>query len=298
VTFGGVYANQNVVQINVLATELLQGGGPTIATRMDGGSATVTEIVKGSNALATTLMAGNSLSVVTTVPGGGVNEQQTLSFSPAPTGGSFTLNFDGQLTAPIPFFASAASVQAALVALSNLGPGDVAVSGAAGGPWTVTFQGALTNSDVVQIVAFNNELQRVTNPVPGSALTLTYSGQRTALIPANATSGQVQAALEALSNINPGDVAVSGAAGGPWNIEFIGPLADQDVVAIAINDLEIQRVALPPSTTGGTFTLTFGLDTTTPLPFDTTGPTIQAALEALGTINPGDVVVSGGAGGP
>jgi len=44
------------------------------------------------------------------------------------SGGTFTLTFDGQTTAPIPHDATAAQVQAALEALSNLSPGDVTVS--------------------------------------------------------------------------------------------------------------------------------------------------------------------------
>jgi hypothetical protein len=37
-------------------------------------------------------------------------------------------------------------VQTALTALSTIGSGNVAVTGSAGGPYTVTFQGALANS--------------------------------------------------------------------------------------------------------------------------------------------------------
>ncbi|MEU6016977.1 hypothetical protein ABZ826_23880 [Streptomyces sp. NPDC047515] len=50
----------------------------------------------------------------------------------------------------------------------------------------------------------------VTGAPTGGTYTLTFSGQTTAGIPFNATAAQVKAALEALSNINPGDVLVSG----------------------------------------------------------------------------------------
>ena len=64
------------------------------------------------------------------------------------TGGTFTLTYGGKTTAAIAHDASAATVQAALVALSSVGTGKVSVSGDAGGPWTVTFApgmvGALT----------------------------------------------------------------------------------------------------------------------------------------------------------
>lgn len=71
--------------------------------------------------------------------------------------GTFTLtvNVDGggaQTTAAIPYDASAADVQLALEALSNLAPGDVTVSGGRGGPWTLTFGGAATHTSIVVTV--------------------------------------------------------------------------------------------------------------------------------------------------
>src|SRR4029079_13246095 len=52
-----------------------------------------------------------------------------------------------------------------------------------------------------------DETQTVTR---SGAVTLTFDGQTTAQLAADATSAQVQAALEALSNIDPGDVSVTG----------------------------------------------------------------------------------------
>ena len=49
-----------------------------------------------------------------------------------------------------------------------------------------------------------------------------------------------------------------------------------------------QKVALTGSPTGGTFTLTFEGDTTGPIPFDATAAQVQAALEALPNIGPGN----------
>lgn len=66
---------------------------------------------------------------------------------------SFTLTFSGQTTDAIAAGATAAQVQAALEALSNIGVGNVAVTGSAGGPFTVTFGGALANTDVAQMTA-------------------------------------------------------------------------------------------------------------------------------------------------
>ena len=70
----------------------------------------------------------------------GANEVQTVTISGA-AGGTFKLKFDGDTTNSIAFNASAATVQSELEALSSIGVGDVAVSGGAGGPYTVSFQG-------------------------------------------------------------------------------------------------------------------------------------------------------------
>ena len=64
------------------------------------------------------------------------NESQTIAVANA-TGGTFTLTFDGQTTAPIPFPLDNADIEAALEALSNID--DVAVTGT--GTRTVNFRG-------------------------------------------------------------------------------------------------------------------------------------------------------------
>ncbi len=82
------------------------------------------------------------------------NENQTVRVTNA-TGGTFTLTFDGQTTAPIAWNATAAAILAALEALSNIEPGDVAVTG---GPVntanvTVNFRGQHQQKDVPQLTS-------------------------------------------------------------------------------------------------------------------------------------------------
>lgn len=67
----------------------------------------------------------------------GTSEIQTVTITGAPTGGTFTLTYSAQVTGAIAFNAAASAVQTALNALSNLD--GVTVSGANGGPYTVTF---------------------------------------------------------------------------------------------------------------------------------------------------------------
>lgn len=106
------------------------------------------------------------------------SEVQTVTITGTPTGGTFTLTFDGQTTAPIAYNATNTDVDTALEALSNLEPGDVAVTGGPGPgtPFTVTFLGSLGN--VPQMTASGAGLTGGTSPTvtvttgtPGSNLT-------------------------------------------------------------------------------------------------------------------------------
>ena len=81
------------------------------------------------------------------------NEVQTATITGAPTGGTFTLTYSGQTTAAIAYNATAAAVQSALIALSNLAPGDVVVTGNASGPYTLTFGGTLLGDNVASLTA-------------------------------------------------------------------------------------------------------------------------------------------------
>ncbi|MCM6777930.1 hypothetical protein NDR87_31470 [Nocardia sp. CDC159] len=71
----------------------------------------------------------------------------------------------------------------------------------------------------------SNEIQTValTGSPTGGTFTLTFSGQTTANIAYNAAAAAVESALEALSTIGTGNIAVTGS--GPWACEFVGDLA-------------------------------------------------------------------------
>jgi hypothetical protein len=77
----------------------------------------------------------------TSVVADGANEVQTVTVTGSPTGGTFTLTYDGATTAAIAYNATAAVVQTRLLDLSTIEAGNVTVTGSAGGPYTVTFSG-------------------------------------------------------------------------------------------------------------------------------------------------------------
>jgi hypothetical protein len=86
---------------------------------------------------------------------GGTSEVQTVTTTGTPTGGTFTLTFGGQSTTPLAYNAPAATVQTALLALSNLDTGDVVVGGGPGPgtPYTFTFGGNYAKEDVPAMTA-------------------------------------------------------------------------------------------------------------------------------------------------
>lgn len=193
------------------------------------------------------------------------NEKQLLTFDPAPAGGTFTLTFDGQTTGAITFVeddpaTTAANILAALNALSNIAPGDVIISAFDNSTtiFLVEFAATYANTDVpkittnytnltggdVQITVSTSqdgvlpvdEVQTLSLPTTptGGTFTLTYSGQTTGNIAYNASAATVQTALEALSNIAPGDVVCTGGSlpATPIILTFAATLGDQDIVLL------------------------------------------------------------------
>jgi hypothetical protein len=85
--------------------------------------------------------------------GAATPEAQTVTITGTPTGGHFRLHHAGEQTGTIAHNANAGAVQTALLALPNLGAGDVTVTGGPGPdtPYVVTFDASL--GDVPQMTA-------------------------------------------------------------------------------------------------------------------------------------------------
>ena len=95
-----------------------------------------------------------------------VSEVQTVTITGTPTGGTFTLTFDGVTTAAIAYNATAAAVQTALEGLPNIQPGDVVCTGGAlpGTLVTVTFAGRWLGKNVPQMTAASGSLTGGSSP--------------------------------------------------------------------------------------------------------------------------------------
>jgi hypothetical protein len=105
---------------------------------------------------------------------------QSVTISGAPTGGTFTLTYGGHTTTAIAYNASAAAVQAALQALASIGAGNCAVTGAAGGPWTVTFTGALADQAITTMTESGASLTGGTSPAVAVASVTTGGADESA----------------------------------------------------------------------------------------------------------------------
>lgn len=94
------------------------------------------------------------------------NEVQTLTITGTPTGGTFTLTYQGQATSGIAHNASAATVQTALEGLSSIGSGNVSCSGGdlPGTAVDIEFQGVLANTNVDLIMADGGSLTGGSDP--------------------------------------------------------------------------------------------------------------------------------------
>jgi hypothetical protein len=122
------------------------------------------------------------------------DEVQTVHINGSPTGGTFTLTFQGQTTAGIVYNASAADLKTALEALSNITAGDLTVI-LSGTTYTVTFGASVGGMDLAQkmgdassvtggavpavttqeATAATNEVQRISFSQPPGEGTFTLS---------------------------------------------------------------------------------------------------------------------------
>ena len=93
------------------------------------------------------------------------------------------------------------------------------------------------------LTALTDEHQLITKSgtVSGGTFTITYSAQTTSAIAYNATNATILAALEALSNLAPGDVVLYGGPvnTSPLRIVFQGTLAGTNVAAITVDSTSL-----------------------------------------------------------
>ncbi|MCW2898492.1 MAG: LigA protein [Streptosporangiaceae bacterium] len=84
------------------------------------------------------------------------------------------------------------------------------------------------------------------------------------------------------------------------NVNVLGLVhrAGGPLVPTGAGTSEVQTITITGTPTGGTFSLTFGGQTTPALAYNATASVVQAALQALSSIGSGNATVAGSAGGP
>lgn len=99
-------------------------------------------LTRGEKSALRRMNGGGGAFSITILPTG-QSAVQLVTVTGAPTGGTFTLAYTGQVTSALPFNVTPAAMQAALIALPAIGAGGVTVTGT--GPYTVTFTGSMAN---------------------------------------------------------------------------------------------------------------------------------------------------------
>lgn len=84
-----------------------------------------------------------------------------------------------------------------------------------------------------------NKVFRVTVDATSGNFTITFNGQTTANIAYNASAATVLSALEALSNVDPGDVAVTLVTASVWDIECTGDYAELSSPTLTALDVDL-----------------------------------------------------------
>lgn len=187
------------------------------------------------------------------------------------TGGTFTLTFEGQTTAPVAFDASKATVDAALESLSTIGAGNVSVSGQAGGPWVVLFTGTLGDVNVPQLTG---DATNLVGTGFGNEVAITTSQ------PGGSTPGFEVCAIAAECK-----AGIAGSIGGAFGSTFDGypavaPAGAPNAANLLVADPGNRRVQ--EFTAAGAFVRAFGWDVVSSGPGDGANGTFELCVAAAG----------------
>ncbi|WP_417744854.1 hypothetical protein [Rosistilla oblonga] len=172
------------------------------------------------------------------------NQVQSLKWPKVPTGGTFKLNVEGELTASVAYNAAAATLQTALASLPRIGSGNVTVTGSASGGYEITLpdsfpilgaetsllEGAVSFRTSVDTeggrVHRKTQITPPTSTIGESWYILDTEGNMSAPIPVGASAAAVQLQLERFTTIMSGNVIVTQSPASEtessYTAEFVG----------------------------------------------------------------------------
>jgi len=301
-----------------LGRGVITAGSSTIAS-VTAVAPTISTPVRGRIRVGDTIV-GSGIPPGTTITAVGTT---TLAMSNPATSGfetpqSLTIS---EVTSPIAFDAPAGGVEAAVEALPDVGADSISVTKPGALQWMVEFDGAYADSNVAQLATVATGLAvdsgsptatmstRLEGGVASERCSIAAQCKPGVTTPVTAPGGMLSAPQGVALNQVTGDVYVTNAAlqrveqyedDGTWvrswgrDIVQTGRPGDSPP-ASAVQTLTVDASA-------GTFTLTFRGQTTAALAFNVSAGSLQTALQGLGTIGAGNVLVTpagatGGAGG-
>jgi RHS repeat-associated protein len=192
-----------------------------------------------------------SLTVATTQDGGPINEVQSVGWTTSAYSmtGTFTLTHNGQTTFAIAWNADAATIKAALEALSTVGAGNVAV--------TVTIPSGNAYSRTFGLTFQNGK--GATNVPQTTITTSSLNG-----VPFGAPTGFANTTVTGGTYTESQTITLSNASGGTWRVAYNGEVSAALSPTITAAQLKstldgfngINNVTVTGSS--GSFTVTFG----------------------------------------
>jgi hypothetical protein len=163
---GNVYSSPGDETLAVIATGLNGTSAPTFATLND-------KLYWTNGVDAVQQWDGSTLTAIS-----GINDKQTVTITGTPTGGTFSLTFNGASSAGIARNAVASAVQSALEATATIGTGNVVCTGGPlpGTPVVCTFAGTLADTALPVMTADGSLLTGGSTPTVTVAHTTTGRG--------------------------------------------------------------------------------------------------------------------------
>jgi hypothetical protein len=221
----------------------------------------------------------------------GYDEQQLISYDQVPNSGSFGLDFDGQVTIPIPFSALTTDFKAALEGLPNVD--EVEVSGDFTNGHLITFKGVNAKTPVVQLVqallasSGTDEVQEVTfSTTPDGGFFIIHAGSEyTSHIPFGASTTTVQGELNALTQFS--GITVASIPSG-YEITFSDDDGKKPQVLLDVNhpgQNERQLIQFSSLPDFGTYRLDYLGEKTDFLNYDATPAEVAGELNDLSSLS-------------
>lgn len=203
------------------------------------------------------------------------NHIQRIKVPGTPTAGNIKIQFR-DATATVAYNASAATVEAALEALSSIGVGNVSVSGSLADGWSVEFQGTFAGQEVEMLNAWSEDIEGVASYTVEKTVSMElerqtydmdaldgdanhyyafgYDGDRGHLFSAASGTDAILEALESVPGIGAGNAAVGRNDDGSYTITLIG-----DFVGVEAGDITLYDDTNGTSSTLTTTAPEFGL---------------------------------------